>query len=463
MNRQEVITAINDHRLDPEWAPTNSEMALALEFATRHSSELRYVAKWGKWVLYKDGKWAFDDTMKAFTFSRNVCREQAAIVNKPSIAKALASAKTVAAVERLAKADSKLVAVFDQWDADPWLLNTPGGVVDLKTGKLRPHRPDDYMMKSASVTPDANCPIPIWEKFLKTITNKKLKLERYICRMLGYGLTGITTEHALFFCYGGGSNGKGVLTNTAAGIFGDYHQTASLETFTASKNEKHLTFLAVLQGARLVSVTETEQGTRWAESKVKTLTGGDPIQANFMRQDPFEYIPQFKLLVSGNHRPGLNSVNEAIRRRVNMLPFLVTIKAGDRDKDLAEKLKDEWPGILAWMIAGCLEWQKFGLHPPKIVTDATEEYLATEDTLGTWITECLDRHPQSWINSSELFRSWKDWAEDNNEFVGSQKRLTGLLIDREFKKSLGGPQSKLNGFVGLRLQGTGQRKEEIPF
>jgi putative DNA primase/helicase len=187
----------------------------------------------------------------------------------------------------------------------------------------------------------------------------------YLQRAVGYALTGLTQEHALFFAYGTGANGKSVLLSTAAGLLGDYHKTAPIETFTASNSDRHPTDLASLRGARLVTATETEEGRRWAEARIKQLTGGDTISARFMRQDFFEFAPSFKLFIAGNHKPSLRSVDEAIRRRFHLVPFAVTIPSEERDSDLAEKLKDEWPGILAWLIEGCLEWQTEGLRRPK--------------------------------------------------------------------------------------------------
>ena len=175
--------------------------------------------------------------------------------------------------------------------------------------------------------------------------------------MCGYALTGITREHALFFLYGTGANGKSVFLNTVSGIMADYATTAPIETFIASRDERHPTDIAGLQGARLVTAFETEDGRRWAESKLKALTGGDRVAARFMRQDFFEFVPQFKLLIAGNHKPRLRAVDEAMRRRFNLVPFTVTIPEPERDKDLAEKLRDEWPGILRWMVERCLAWQ----------------------------------------------------------------------------------------------------------
>ena len=220
---------------------------------------------------------------------------------------------------------------------------------------------------------------------------------------LATGLLASRREHALFFGYGTGANGKSVLLSTVAGILGEYHRTAPIETFTASNSDRHPTDLAGLRGARLVTATETEEGRRWAESRIKQLTGGDMVAARFMRQDFFEYRPQFKLIIAGNHKPSLRSVDEAIRRRFHLIPFAVTIPAEERDSGLTEKLKAEWPGILAWLIDGCLEWQAKGLCPPKAVLEATEAYLSAEDAIASWIDDKCEVDAKAWTSSSDLF------------------------------------------------------------
>ena len=369
-------------------SPAHSDEALALRFAERHATDLRYVTVWGRWLEWDGHRWRFDDTLRAYDLVRHICREAAAHANKPSVAIALASGKTVAAVERLAKADRRIAATIDQWDADPWLLNTPGGIVDLRTGNMRPACPQDYCTKITAVPPGGDC--PTWLAFLERVTGGDRDLIGYLRRVCGYALTGITREHALFFLYGTGANGKSVFVSTVAGILAGYHTTAPIETFTASQSERHPTDLAGLRGARLVTAVETEEGRRWAESKIKTLTGGDKISARFMRQDFFEFIPNFKLAIAGNHKPGLRSVDEAIRRRLNLIPFAVTIPPVERDLELAEKLKAEWPGILAWMINGCLQWQANGLQRPEAVKAATASYLEAEDGFAAWIEDCCE-------------------------------------------------------------------------
>jgi putative DNA primase/helicase len=429
-----------DH-LPPEF----SAEALALLFAERHARDLRYVAKWGHWIHLDGARWREEGTLLVFDRARAICREAAAGAG-PRIASILTNGNTSATVERLARADRRLAATVDQWDRDPWLLNTPEGVIDLRTGQSRPHDSLDYITKVCAVSPEGDC--PSWLSFLDRVTAGDRDLQGFIQRMLGYSLTGDASAHALFFLYGTGANGKSVLIDTVSGIVGDYHKTAPIETFTATNGERHPTDLAMLRGARLVTAVETEEGRRWAESKIKALTGGDKISARFMRQDFFEFTPQFKLIIAGNHRPGLRSVDEAIRRRFHLVPFSVTIPAEERDPRLREKLKAEWPGILRWMIEGCLDWQCQGLAPPPAVAGATEAYLEAEDAFSAWIDERCKRDPVSWSGTTELFGSWKAWAERAGEFPGSAKRFAQNLEARGFRPSR---QMRGRGFLGLTL------------
>jgi putative DNA primase/helicase len=436
-----IITTIDGTK-----APAFSEEDLALRFADLHWHNIRYVAAWGKWYCYDQMTWKSDETRKTFSLARDLCRAVAVGVNKSRDAKTMASAKTRAAVVGLAGEDRRLAATVDQWDTDPWLLNTPGGVVDLRTGARREHRPDDYMTKITSVAPGASCPTPLWTAFLEKVTDGDEELKAYLVRVAGYALTGSTREHALFFNFGNGRNGKGVFVSVLIGIMGDYHRAAPIETFTETHMNSHPTDLAMLRGARLVTSTETEEGRRWAESRVKMLTGGDVISARFMRQDFFEYAPQFKLMISGNHKPGLRSVDEAIKARFNLIPFAVFIKPEDRDKDLGLKLVAEYPGILSQMIRGCMEWQKVGLSPPKCVTDATEEYLNAEDAFTLWRKDCCVEAKNLWTRTDVLFLSWSTWAEFNGEAAGSSKRFSQRLEAAGFEPAR---RHEGRGFAGL--------------
>jgi putative DNA primase/helicase len=435
--------------------PEFSEDALALRFTERHGEDLRYVASWGRWLCWDGTRWREDSTLSVFDRARNVCRATASqCANKEQfIARRITAAQTVAAVERLARSDRRHAATVEQFDADPWLLNTPTGTVDLRTGKAREHCRGDFLTKltgAGLARKRDGC--PLWQQFLERVTGGDAALQQFLQRVAGYCLTGVTREHALFFLHGRGANGKGVFLNSLAGALGDYAKTAPIGTFLDTREEQHPTDLAGLCGARLVTAVETEDGRRWAEAKIKTLTGGDRIAARFMRQDFFEYLPQFKLLIAGNHKPGLRSVNEAMRRRLHLIPFLVTIPAEERDLDLAEKLRAEWPGILRWAVEGCLAWQDRGLDPPAAVSDATTKYLDAEDRIAAWIEDRCDLGPARSDTATALFLDWKSWAEAGGEKPGSQKAFSEKLQTRPGIEKTREGKARTRTFKGIALR-----------
>ena len=426
-----------------------TEDALALSFTRRYHQDWRYVAAWGKWLVWDGQRWRSEDTLAATDLVRHVCRHASVKSSNPKIAAKLAAASTVSGVERLARADRRHAATTDEWDADQWLLNTPGGVIDLRHGRMRPHDRLDRMTKITTATPRGDC--PIWRQFLDEVTGGDKTLQTYLQRMVGYALTGSTREHALFFLYGTGANGKSVFVNTLATILGDYATNAPMDTFMETRTDRHPTDMAGLRGARFVAAIETEQGRRWAESKVKNLTGGDKISARFMRQDFFEFFPQFKLFVAGNHKPAIRNIDEAMKRRLHLIPFTVTIPPERRDKHLQQKLLAERDGILAWALDGCLAWQRLGrLEPPQQVMDATEEYFEAEDALGRWLDENCVRVPNAKSLTAELFNDWKQWAEAAGEFIGSQRRFSDLLMTRGLEKWRNGVG--IRGFQGIGLK-----------
>jgi putative DNA primase/helicase len=425
-----------------------TEDALALSFTRRYHRDWRYVAGWGKWLVWDGQRWRTEDTLAATDLIRSVCRQTAVRADNPKVAAKLASAGTVGGVERLARADRRHAATTDEWDADPWLLNTPGGVVDLKTGRKRANERADRMTKITTATPDGDC--PTWRQFIDEVTGGDKELQSYLQRMVGYCLTGVTSAHALFFLYGTGANGKSVFANVISTILGDYATAASMDTFVETRGDRHPTDLAGLRGARFVTAIETEQGRRLNESKVKAITGGDKISARFMHKDFFEYTPQFKPVIVGNHKPAIRNIDEAMKRRMHMIPFTVTIPPEKRDGRLTEKLLAERDGILAWAVAGCLAWQREGLNPPACVRAATEEYFEAEDALGRWLDERCVREINAKSLTAELFNDWKLWAEAAGEFIGSQRRFSDLLITRgldKWRNSAG-----VRGFQGIGLK-----------
>lgn len=425
-----------------------TEDGLATAFTRRYGEDWRYCAQWGKWLVWTGIRWNPDQLLYIQHLSRNICRAASFKADTPRLRARLASSSTISAVERIARSDPKHASMAEHWDADVWLLNTPGGVVDLRSGVIRSHDRADRMTKVCTAVPQGDC--PTWRGFLSDVTGGDAELMVYLQRMVGYCLTGVTSEHALFFLYGTGANGKSVFVNVIATILGDYAANAPMDTFMETRSDRHPTDLAGLRGARFVASIETEQGRRWNESKIKTITGGDKVSARFMRQDFFDYTPHFKLVIAGNHKPSIRNVDEAMKRRLHLIPFTVTIPPERRDGKLTEKLLQERDGILAWALEGCLLWQQSGLKQPQSVMDATEEYFEAEDAMGRWIEDRCVLHGNAKALTFELFNDWKQWAETNGEFLGSMRRFSDALLTRRFEKWRN--SSGMRGFVGIGLK-----------
>ncbi len=429
-----------------------TEDGIALAFTKRHQDDLRYDHDRGAWYQWTGKTWREDETKLAFSWSRRICRQLAkdAGVEGKMLA-TLAKASTAAAVERFAQADPVLAVTSKIWDRDLFLLGTPDGTVDLRTGEIRAPVPEDHITKMTAVAPSTMPECPKWLAFLEQVTANDAGLIRFLKQWCGYCLTGDISEHALLFAHGPGGNGKGVFLNTVTFILGDYARTAAMDTFVATASDKHPTDLAMLRGARLVCASETEEGRAWAESRIKQMTGGDMITARFMRQDFFEYKPQFKLTIIGNHKPVLKNVDDAARRRFNMAPFLY--KPPVKDMQLEEKLRAEAPGILKWMIEGCLDWQKNGLVRPDVVTKATAEYFAEQDLVNQWAEDCCNRGPTQSDTLAVLFKSWSDYALANGEKPGTTKWFSQTLakLGCEAVKNTPGNNGK-RGFKGIGVK-----------
>lgn len=428
----------------PKSKPLPTEDSLASAFTTRYAGKFLFCYDTGAWFHWDGVRWKKDRPQYSLQLMRELCRE----LNedgKPVLG------KLVTSTGALKFARGEMNTSSEIWDADPWLIGTPGGVVDLRTGALSPGLPDQHITKLSGVAPADTADCPLWYQFLDDATDGDQELQRFMRQMTGYCLSGLTREHALFFIYGPGGNGKSVFLNILNTILADYATTSALTTFTASNSDQHPTDLAMLRGARLVSVSETEDGRAWAESRIKQLTGGDKITARFMRQDFFEYMPQFKLLIVGNHQPTLRNVDDAARRRFNIIPFVH--KPVRPDPDLEKKLKAELPAIFRWAIDGCLDWQEHGLVRPESVIAATQDYFDSQDLFSRWIEECCERGPKDWTATKALYESWAVYAKGNGEDPGDVRKFgpmlskAGLMPDK---------RGNARGWKGIRLP----RKEE---
>ncbi len=395
-----------------------SENGVAREFVNQHGANVRFNHTAKKWLVWDGNRWLPDDTKLAEDFAREFIEELSGRCEAKD-RKSTTSYKFLRAVENFSQIDRRITVTSNNLDCNPMLLGTPAGTVDLCTGKLAASDPANLITKCVSTAPSDRSDCPRWLKFLNEATNGDADLIRFLQQFVGYSLTGRVSEHALLFIYGPGGNGKSVFLNTVSAILGDYCRTSAMDTFIASNNDRHPTDLAMLAGARMVCASETEEGRSWAESRIKQLTGGDKIAARFMRQDFFEFFPQFKMMIIGNHKPRLTNVTEAVRRRFNIIPFIHTPKT--IDQDLEQNLRAEWPGILRWMIDGCLDWQKNGLIRAQVVIDTTQEYFSEQDVVRRWADDCCEMVPTFWEKSGTLYLSWKTWCDQNGEKPNTSK------------------------------------------
>jgi len=436
--------------------PALSDDALAAAFVAEYGKDWRHVGAWGVWFHWTGCRWQRDEKSFVRETVRQVCRSASAATGGPSEARRIASDKTIAAVLRVLAADPLIATAPSEWDAHPMLLNTPSGIIDLESGDILPHDRRYLISQMTLARHDTGC--PRWMRFLDEVTDGDQDLVEYLARLAGYCLTGQTREQMFAFIHGPGGNGKSVFVQTIAAALGDYTATATLDTFMASPSARHLTELAGLRAARLVIVPETEGGRSWAEGRIKTVTGGEKVRANFMHRDYFEYAPQFKLVVMGNHRPALTQVNEGMRRRLHLIPFDVTFSEERRDRDIENVLLAEIDGIFGWMLAGCADWLRRGLMPPARVKDEAAEYFASEDLIGQWIeTTCVCGGTER-ATSRALFASWKAWADAEGHVEGSLRALGEALRARGFKSTKVGPRRD-RGWTGIGLRHGGIQTE----
>jgi putative DNA primase/helicase len=432
-----------------ETAPDDpSADALARRFTDRWAASARYVAAWDRWLVYDGVTWQPDVTLRVLAAARGTCRAAAEEIDDARVRARLGSVAAVAAVERLARLDRRHLATAAQWDADPWLLNTPGGTVDLRDGELRPHKGEDYITRTTAVAPGGDC-----EQFravLHRIFAGDAALIGFVQRALGSALAGpvhlAAAEPALFLACGPGASGKSLLLDTAVAILGGYAAAAALEALGPALRQRHDD--TRLARARLIVATEATDRC-WDAGAIATLAGGAPIGAPTAPADHGARPPGFKLFIAGN-APALRGVDAAVRRRIKLIPFGVTIPEDEADRELPRKLQEEWPGILAWMIAGCRDWQRSGLAPPPAVVAASAAYLAQEDSFGDWLEECTRKDPAQSEAAGDLYASWSRYAASRAESPGSQKAFARVLQARGFALCRVG-KAGTRGYAGIRL------------
>ena len=418
------------------------------------------------WILWTGQFWRPDPTNEGAiatgfvdTLSRRIANEAALVTRKASeeadterrknlMAQAEAllkwavqseNAQVIAAGLKLSK--HALLIEYRTLNADPWLFNVQNGTVDLRTGQLRPHNPADLITFIAPVEydPDATC--PVWERFVSEVFGGDWDMVAFIQRGLGWSLTGVVKERALFFLYGDtGKNGKTTLVEAFMKLVGDcgessygYGRKVGADTFMRSRNsEDNQRKAATLAGPRFICTSEVDEEHRLNEQLIKDITGGDTLEGRRLYQEAFTFKPQFKPWMYGNHKPEIRGTDDAIWSRVRMVPFEVSFK-GREDLELAGKLEAELSGILNWAIKGCLDWQRHGLQPPAKVQAATDAYRAEMDVFGPFLAECCVVHRDAEVWANQLYNAYIGWCVDNGQKPANPTKFGRYLTAKGFR------------------------------
>jgi putative DNA primase/helicase len=321
----------------------------------------------------------------------------------------------------------------DEMDREKEYLNVQNGILNLRNGELFPHSSDFMMTRIgfAEFPVGKNQPPKRWLAFIDDITNGDADLKEYIQRAVGYTLTGSTQEQCVFFCHGGGQNGKSTFLEILSDIMGTYSANVQAETLMmkAGSSGGANSDIARLKGARLVTSAEPSEGMRFNEGLLKQLTGGDRVTARFQYGSEFEFVPEFKLWISANNKPIIRGTDNGIWRRLKLIPFNVQIPDSKVDKQLKYKLREELPGILQWALEGCLKWKKDGLKEPICVTAASRDYRQEMDVLANFIESCIERKAGISSRASDVYAVYSRWADENSEY-----KMSGTKFGREFSK-----------------------------
>ena len=404
-------------------------------------SNFRYVSESGQWILWDGHRWTPDTNggmVRLFVSVMKLTGLDAFKCGDADLAKSISrhalksmDTRNVTAGLKMLQSILHVSISVNDLDADPWMIGTADGMIDLRSGK--PITPDrsKLITKMIGTAHDPAATCPTWERFLGTVTGGDTELIGYLQSAVGYTLTGSNREQCLFFLHGSGQNGKGVFSETIKRLIGAYGQTAPESLFTKDRNQSATNDIARLAGCRMAIAAELEEDACFAESRIKSLTGGDTITARFLHQEFFDFVPTHHFWISGNHKPTVKGSDLGIWRRIRLIPFAVRIAESEKDPDLADKLAAEMPGILNWALEGCLRWQRDGLRTPQCVTKATEEYRIEEDVIGQFLEECTVDEADSRTLMSSLYEAYQGWAiKAGMKYPLTVKNLNRKLDDR---------------------------------
>ena len=439
-----------------------TDVGIGQRFAREHQGSAIYCWQWGQWLVWDGMRWARTEGGQIESLAKHtafgIYAEAAAETDD---GRRRAKAKWAAESERearlkamvsLARSEPAMSIQAKDLDCDLLLLNCQNGTLDLRTGALRAAGREDYLTKLVPVPyrPKATC--PLWEGMLTRLFGHAPTLREYLQRILGYALTGVTTEQCFFIFYGLGANGKSTILSAILKLLGDYATSTRPETFLSKHHDGIPNDVAALAGARFVTAIEHDEDKRLAESLIKGVTGGDSMNARFLHKEYFSFQPQLKLFIGTNHRPMIRGTDHGMWRRVRLVPFTVVIPDEEKDAQLPVKLLGEQEGILAWLVAGCLEWQRNGLGTPVEVGEATADYRQEQDVIGAFLSDECEVDPKGECTKGELYDKYRLWCGNN----GQRHPLTKLSFGRAIRER-GYTETRIGkwrdkAWIGLKLR-----------
>lgn len=451
-----------------------TEQGNAQRLVAAHSSRMRYCPQRGTFYVYDGVRWQTDEGGQVCRWAKRVGRElwgelklhaDDDLDHKALLKHCVASesARGIAAMMKLAQSEAPVVCPITRFDADALLLNVINGTIDLRSGVFQRHDPSDLITKLAPVEYDPTARCPRFDAFLHEIMAGNQELVDYLARVFGMALTADIGVQEAYILWGGGANGKNVLIDTLLGLMGDYAGIAPPGLLTTRTNDEHPCEIADLAGKRLVVSSETEEDAKLRVQLIKRMTGDPTLKARFMRQDYFEFPRTHKTILVTNNKPVIREATNAVWRRIRLIPFNVTIPPERQDPQLTNKLRTEWPGILAWAVRGCLDWQRNGMQTPGEVVLATQSYQFEQDVLGEYLdARCVRGGENVRVGRSELFGDYQSWARqtgekfplERNAFFERVRRIKGVTESQWRPPGLSVPVRGFKG-IGLRMADAG--------
>lgn len=445
---REAFDKLPREKIDSAFPPHLTELGNAIRFEYAYNDHIRYVPQLKSWIVYNEdtGLWQHDEDGEVMRCAKKIpysIKKEAEKIDNEKAQEAYnkwanisESEKNLKATIKLASSERGLIVNLKDIDSDPWVISFKNAqAINLKTLKRFSISHDDFFMNSLGISYNSDAKCPMWERFVSDIMNNDKELIKYLQRIVGWCLTGDTSEQCFFVLYGIGANGKSTFLNTLLALFGDYGRQASPQTFMSSKQDSSTrSDLVRLRNARLIATSETENNHRLAEGLIKQWTGGEEISTRDLYSKTFEFLPQGKILLATNHKPRIIGTDNGIWRRVHLIPFTRTFSENEKDTKLPEKLKAELQGIFNWALDGYKDWQKIGLSPPDSVLKAVNSYREDMDAIGAWLKEKCEISPENMELIANLFQNYKDYADHSEEYVLNKRLFVQQMEDRGFKK-----------------------------